>query len=128
VRSSIDLVNRQLRATDIRSGGDFLSAAKIASKGTTPEDALLAHDLASCALTMGEREARTIIATSLDQYLVRTGRQQRFGTQKATPPDGSVTKGMRFIMGIESGRERQLGVPKIAAKADSTILNLVVTG
>lgn len=102
VRKAIGYVQSQLSKTNIRTSKDFLVAAQIAAKGTTPEDALLAHDLACCALAMGEQESRSIVAQALDQYLSRTGREQRYGTQPGEPADGTVTQGMRFIMGVDS--------------------------
>ena len=128
VRSGINLVKRQLKATEIRSGVDFLNAARISSKGSTAEDALLAHDLAACALALGERGARPILAASLDQYLVRTGQKQRFGTQSTGDIDGAITEGMRFIMGIDNSRPDRSTNPQVAAKADSMTLNLVIEG
>lgn len=118
VRKAISVVEEQLAGTNMRSSRDFYLAAQIAVKGSTAEDALLAHDLACCALVMGERESKSIVATALDQYLTRTGCEQRFGTQ----PDGkavnkTVTDGMRFIMGVKSrsaSNDMQTGGPKKA--------------
>ena len=104
VRRAINVVHEQLRTTNIRAGQDFFTAAQIAMKGSTADDALLAHDLACCALALGESKSKSIVAASFDQYLVRMGRHQRFGTQAGYAVDGAVTSGMRFIMGVEGNR------------------------
>ena len=78
---------RQRRATElyragrVRTGPDFFHAAMILQHGPGSEAPLIAHELAMAALALGEPRARSLAAASLDRFLLRVGRPQRFGTQ-----------------------------------------------
>lgn len=101
VRKAIQTVEREMRDSNLRTSQDFYMGAMIASKGSSAEDALMAHDLACCALALGEVKAKSLIATSTDQFLIRIGRNPRFGMQGGTPGYQSpVSDGMRFILDV----------------------------
>lgn len=68
-------------AGQLRTGPDFFHAAMVLQHGPGAEASLLAHELAMAALALGEPRARGLAAASLDRFLVRVGRPQRFGTQ-----------------------------------------------
>lgn len=65
----------------ISSGADYYHAAIVMQHSNEVEDILLAHDLYVIAISKGEARAKWLAAASLDRFLVRTGRPQRFGTQ-----------------------------------------------
>ena len=56
-------------------------AGFIFQHGDHPDDYLLAHALATAALSLGERDGAWLAAASLDRYLLATGRSQIYGTQ-----------------------------------------------
>lgn len=105
----ISKLNRLLQDGEFRTAKDFLLGAIVAAHGTKTEHALLAHDLAVCALAMGEIKASEWVAVSQDQLLMRMGKSQRFGTQesrgKLFPVHPAVTDSMRHILGIPALQE-----------------------
>ncbi|MBD7941266.1 hypothetical protein [Brevundimonas guildfordensis] len=74
-------VRRLLAAGQVRSGADYARAAFILQHGARADDYLLAHALATAALSQGHADAAWIAAASLDRYLQATGRPQIYGTQ-----------------------------------------------
>ncbi len=97
------------------SGADFYHAAMVLQHAPTPDDALLAHDLCVIAIGKGEKRAKWLAAASMDRFLIRVGRQQRFGTQaqstwsrppQLVPVDPNVSDALR----------REFDVPDLADK------------
>ncbi len=97
------------RAGSLRTGPDLYHAAMILQHGESPEDFLLAHELAIASLILGEERAKWLAAASEDRFLKSIGRNQRFGTQfgkdakpdakwKLCPVDEQVTDVLRGIM------------------------------
>lgn len=119
VRVALKKVRQLLSANELRSSADFTSASSILIKGLSAEDSLLAHDLAICALALGDTRAKDLAAASQDQFLARINRKQRFGTQvrnKAIlPTDAGIPDSIRFILGVpsllESRKRVALGTP-----------------
>ncbi|WP_443750826.1 hypothetical protein [Asticcacaulis solisilvae] len=70
-----------LKAGALQSGDDFLHAAFVFQHGSTPEDYMLAHVLATVAVARGQGEATWIAAATLDRYLMAEKQPQIFGTQ-----------------------------------------------
>ncbi len=73
--------HKLLWAGALRTGEDYHRAAMIFQHGETPADFLLAHILATTALSKGHRESRWLAAAALDRYLHSAGQPQVFGTQ-----------------------------------------------
>lgn len=76
-----DQARAMLDRGEVRSGTDYLRAGFIFQHGDRPEDYLLAHALATAALSQGEQDGGWLAAASLDRYLLATGRPQIYGTQ-----------------------------------------------
>lgn len=82
-----DQVRAMLDRGEVRSGRDYWRAGFIFQHGDRPEDFLLAHALATAALSLGEQDGAWLAAARLDRYLVATGRPQIYGTQFIAIPD-----------------------------------------
>lgn len=125
IRSAIDTVRGQMDRIELRSKEDYTNASMILSRGATTEDALLAHELAMCALALGDERARSLAAKSWDQFLIRKGMSQRFGTQancgKARSSASGVSDSMRMILDVNAGRKPfrngSSGQPSVASAA-----------
>lgn len=76
-----DQVRAMLDRGEVRSGADYWRAGFIFQHGDRPDDFLLAHALATAALSQGEPDGAWLAAASLDRYLLATGRPQIYGTQ-----------------------------------------------
>jgi hypothetical protein len=84
-------VKSMLAACDLSSGADFLHAAMLVQHGTTPQDVLLAHELAIIAASKGDIRGPALAAKGLDRYLRRIGALQRYGTQSQQVDNGAMT-------------------------------------
>jgi hypothetical protein len=107
IRSAIDTVRGQMDQIEFRTKEDYWNASQILLRGSTIDDALLAHELSMCALALGDDRARSLAAESWDRVLVREGKQQRFGTQKrekASSLGSPVTDSMRIILDVPLNR------------------------
>lgn len=87
------LVQQMLAAGTVRTGEDYTFASFIFQHGTGPDDFLLAHILATVALSKGYKEARWIAAAALDRYLQSMKQPQVFGTQFPFNPSHEVNQG-----------------------------------
>jgi hypothetical protein len=81
--------NKRMRAImaegNLHTASDFDRAALVMQHSAKFEGYQLAHELAVCALMVGEnREGRWIAAASYDRMLRSLGHDQRFGTQYVT--------------------------------------------
>lgn len=107
------------------TGADFYHAAMVLQHAPAPDDYLLAHDLCVVAIGKGETRAKWLAAASLDRFLNRIGRPQRFGTQfqstrstqpsKLVPVDPSVPDSLRREMGVptlEEARKKEADLAK----------------
>ncbi|WEK00204.1 MAG: hypothetical protein P0Y59_00445 [Candidatus Sphingomonas phytovorans] len=75
------LTKALIDAGKLSSGNDFFHAAIIFQHGSSPQDFLLAHILASASVARGNSDAIWIVAASLDRYLQSIGQPQVLGTQ-----------------------------------------------
>jgi hypothetical protein len=66
---------------ELHTGKDFDEAAFVFQHGDAPNDFLLAHTLATVAITRGSSKSRWIAAATLDRYLQRIQQPQIYGTQ-----------------------------------------------
>ena len=65
----------------VQTAGDHYRAACIMQHGDTPDEALLAHEVALKASQLGFRPARWLAAAALDRHLMYAGQPQKYGTQ-----------------------------------------------
>lgn len=72
-------VKEILKEGSLSTATDFSNAGLIFQHGTTPEDYLVAHELAFCAWLLGNASSLTALAE--DRFLVNVKRLQRFGSQ-----------------------------------------------
>ncbi|MGC4042904.1 MAG: MBL fold metallo-hydrolase [Armatimonas sp.] len=72
-------VKEILKEGSISTVTDFSNAGLVFQHGVTPEEYLVAHDLAFCAWLLGDISSLT--ALSEDRFLVNIKRKQRFGSQ-----------------------------------------------
>jgi hypothetical protein len=130
IKKATDLVRTSQYDGKLRLGIDYLNAARILTYGKSTEDALLAHDMALCALALGERTATRCIALSQDQYLSRSGGTQRYGTisknGKLMPIQDGVSDSMRFILGVPSLMQAKRNVGQRSAGISSGSLTTSV--
>lgn len=73
-----------LTAKAIHIGTDFERAALILQHGDDTADYRTAHDLALEAIVLGDTNAKWLAAATLDRYLMRLGKPQKYGTQFRT--------------------------------------------
>lgn len=106
IAKAITEIRKLQKDGEVRNGADYFLAAVVASKGKTVEDALYAHDLAVCALALGDSRAAAWAALTQDQLLTRLNQKQRYGTQaknrQLIPVSADVADGMRLIVGLPS--------------------------
>ncbi len=81
----------------IRTGTDFYRAALVYQHSGTPEGFLLAHVLATVAISKGYQSALWLSASSLDRYLTVTGKKQLFGTQFHAMPKPGAPSSYEFV-------------------------------
>lgn len=105
-----ELLTRGLLST----ADDFRWAAFIFQHGSSPEDYLLAHTLATVAVTRGDTSATWIATATLDRYLQAIGKSQIYGTQFKPTPDATQEPFDRAL--IPDTLRRELGVPALAAQ------------
>ena len=74
-------VRKLLDNGDLHSARDFAEAAFIFQHGSTSDDYLLAHTLATIAVMLGDRSSAWIASATLDRYLQVIGQPQIYGTQ-----------------------------------------------
>lgn len=79
----MDLISRGT----LHTGQDFDEAAFVFQHGDKPDDYLLAHTLATVAISKGSAKSRWIAAATLDRYLQKTNQPQIYGTQYLTGPN-----------------------------------------
>ena len=72
---------------ELNTGEDFDEAAFVFQHGEKPEDFLLAHTLATVAISKGSAKSRWIAAATLDRYLQKIQQPQIYGTQYFIGPN-----------------------------------------
>ncbi len=106
---------KALIATDaLRSGADFYHAAMILQHAPSADDSLLAHDLCVIAIGKGEERAKKLAAASLDRFLVRIDRPQRFATQYGSNRANAPMSLARVDPAVPDSLRRELDVPPLA--------------
>jgi len=110
----------------LQSGADYFHAAMVMQHASEPDDYLLAHDLCVIAIGKGERQARFLAAASMDRFLRRIGRPQRYGTQyysnhpsrppKLAPVDPGVPDAIRLEMNVPTLAQAQAKEQRMASE------------
>jgi hypothetical protein len=85
--------------------------------GTTADDYLLAHTLATIAVAKGRTSALWIVTATLDRYLGQIGQPQIYGTQTHRPSSTPwtqepynrtlVPESLLKVLGVDSRTEQQ---------------------
>jgi hypothetical protein len=118
-KARIERIKNLVSKGELRNSADYFVGASVMAEGSTPEDALLTHDLALTALAMGDVRAKHLAAVGEDQFLVRIDRPQRYGTQTEVVKgrkvvsncDSTVNNGMRHALGLPAARLAKQAVP-----------------
>lgn len=107
-------VRAMLDRGEVRSGGDYWRAGFIFQHGDHPDDFLLAHALATAALSLGEQDGAWLAAASLDRYLVAMDRPQIYGTQFIAIPDQPTSQSALDRDLLTDSIRETTGVPPLA--------------
>ena len=107
-------VKELIAADALRTGADYYHAAMILQHAPTADDILLAHDLCVIAIGKGEERAKWLAAASLDRFLVRIDRPQRFATQYGSNRANAPMSLGRVDPLVPDSLRRELGVPPLA--------------
>ncbi len=99
----------------LHTGDDFKQAAFVFQHGSSPEDFLLAHTLATVAVARGDASAAWIMTATLDRYLQAIGKAQIYGTQFKSAPAGATQEPYDRAL-ISDALRRELGVPTLAGQ------------
>jgi hypothetical protein len=75
----------------LQTAEDYCHAAMVLHHGKTPEEHLLAHELATIAGFKDHQIGRWLCAVTLDRFLGAVGRPQQFGTQYRQEVNGEWT-------------------------------------
>lgn len=102
----------------LNSGDDFYHAAFVFQHGSTPEDYLKAHVLATAAVAKGKAEATWIAAATLDRYLQAIGKPQVLGTQYKKDSDGGATQEPFSRALLPDTLRTVLGVPVLSKQEE----------
>jgi hypothetical protein len=106
-----EATRRLLSNGKLNTGEDFERAAFVFQHGSTPNDYLLAHTLATIAVKKGRGNALWIASATLDRYLQAIHQPQIYGTQFFTRPNEPTTQEPYDRTLISDPLRRQLGVP-----------------
>lgn len=107
-------VRAMLKRGEVRSGADYLRAGLIFQHSLEPDDYLLAHALATAALSQGEKRGARLAAASLDRYLLATGRPQIYGTQFVQSGDQPIRQSALDRDLLTDAVRQAAGVPPLA--------------
>jgi hypothetical protein len=96
-------------AHQLHTDTDYWNAAFILQHGNTPDDYLLAHELAIVALKKGKKDAIWLVAATEDRFLQNISRLQRFGTQlsRRIETDGKIDDNLRSEFNVPTVAESE---------------------
>lgn len=97
----------------LHTSEDFIRAAFVFQHGSTSEDYLLAHTLATVAAGKGDESAAWIAAATLDRYLQSIGQPQVYGTQFRRSEGEAWTQDPFAPNVVPDALRRALGVPSL---------------
>ncbi|WP_170110255.1 energy transducer TonB [Flavilitoribacter nigricans] len=127
-----------LDSLELRTANDHFHAAIVLQHGEKPEDFLKANELAQKAVALDPdmADAKTLIAQSMDRYLVNTNRPQHYGTQRTTLGDldylhpidtTAVTDAERRALGVSTLEEKLQYFNKMHRRQETDISAYYVT-
>ena len=107
----------------LMTGNDYFNVALLLQHGNTPDDYLLAHELAVVAISK-KRGIDSMAAVSEDRFLMSIGRPQRFGTQYRSDGPKQPLRLYKVDPGVTDHLRRVMNVPPLAeAKAREADMN-----
>ncbi len=112
-RYRIERVKELYQADSLHTGKDYFHAAMILQHASTPDDYLLAHELAVVAISLREEGAKWLAAATEDRFLMNIGRPQRFGTQYIANNNQPLHL-YQVSPGVTDGLRRALNVTSLA--------------
>ncbi len=71
------------RSGCINTAADYKNAALVFQHGETEDDYFRSFEWSKKGVALGDNSQKSMIAMSLDRYLVKSGKKQLFGTQAA---------------------------------------------
>lgn len=80
----------------------------------SPDNYLLAHHLAKSAFESGYKEARYLVAQTIDRYLTFTQGYQKYGTQRLNDPETGKEGWVPIDRKTTDGERAKYGVPPLA--------------
>lgn len=83
-------------------------------KSLSPENYLLAHQLAKAALAAGLDEAKYMVAQSIDRYLSFTEGRQLYGTSQLVDLESGETYLPQIDRSVSDGERAKYGVPALS--------------
>ncbi len=90
---------------------DFYHAAWLFNHGEDPEEARMAHDLATRSAMTGNPDAHWLAAAAFDRWCMYQGRNQKYGTQIV--PDGKAYRLWDVEPETTDEERAQFGVPAL---------------
>jgi hypothetical protein len=109
-------VREIVRQGPLPSAEDYYHAAMLLYHGKTPEEQLLAHELATIAGFKNHRFGRWLCAVTLDRFLKSVGRPQQFGTQYRQDTNGQWTL-EPMDRSLPEAVRAEYGVPPLAEQS-----------
>ncbi len=73
----------------INTAEDYKAAALVFQHGESPSDYYRSYEWSKKGVAMGDTSQKSMVAMSLDRYLVKSGIKQLFGTQATKDPGAS---------------------------------------
>lgn len=110
-----------LAAGALQSAEDFFHAAFVFQHGSTSNDYLKAHLLATIAIARGKPDATWIAAATLDRYLRSIGQPQVLGTQFSWKTGQPVTQEPYDRSLLTDPLRRALNVPALAEQDEQRL-------
>lgn len=101
----------------LKTSNDYFNAAIVLQHSDKPEDYKIANKLATKAVELnpGNKEAKLLIAQSMDRYLLSINRPQIYGTQRLTLGDLEYLCPIDTLS-ISDKQRKQLGVSTLKEK------------
>lgn len=102
-RNRLRRIKEIVAANGLSSASDFANAALVCQHGQKFDDYALAHELAVCALMLGDSESSWLCGASYDRMLLSASYPQRFCTQYSGRPTelkSYITTGMNDTMRV----------------------------
>lgn len=127
-------VNKIIQNGELRTSNDFFNAAIVLQHGSQPSDYKKANELAKKAVEIdaNNRNAKILIAQSMDRYLLSINKPQIYGTQRKGIGEleylrdidtTQISDEERIKLGVQTLKENLDYFNKMHHKKESNILN-----